>query len=67
MNLDQLYQASFKGVRFLTVGEITTEGGRKISVNEYPKGNERFIEDLGLLEKSFRDTAHLEFPGKTEE
>lgn len=56
MNLSRLYKASFKGIRFQVTGEIITEGGRKVTEHEYPKGDKRFIEDLGLLEKSFTMT-----------
>lgn len=59
MNLSRLYKASFKGIRFQVTGEIITEGGRKIAEHEYPKGDKRFIEDLGLLEKSFTMTGTI--------
>ncbi len=50
--LDDLLPASFRGTPFL-LDVTTTSGGRKTVTNEFPNSNRRFVEDLGLLNKSF--------------
>lgn len=49
---DELLQASFRGVQFL-VDSSSIAGGRKTSTHEYPNSDKRFVEDLGLLNKTF--------------
>jgi prophage DNA circulation protein len=58
---DELLPASFRGVPFL-VDSSTTGGGRKTSTNEYPNSDRRFVEDLGLLNKTFSIRATLTGP-----
>ena len=50
--LAELHTASFRGVRFL-IGDVSTSGGRKQVVHEFPNSNRREIDDLGLLNKTY--------------
>lgn len=49
----KMYKASFRGVSFLTSGEITTNGGRKIVMHDYINSDRRSSEDLGKMRKDF--------------
>ena len=49
---DELLPASFRGVPFL-VDSSSISGGRKTATHEYPNSDRRFVEDLGLLNKTF--------------
>lgn len=49
---NELLSASFRGVPFL-LDDHTTTGGRKTVTHEFPNSNKRFVEDLGLLNKTF--------------
>jgi len=59
--LDDLLPASFRGTPFL-LDVTTTSGGRKTVTNEFPNSNRRFVEDLGLLNKSFAITGTITGP-----
>lgn len=59
--LEELLPASFRGVPFL-LDVTTTSGGRKTVTNEFPNSNRRFVEDLGLLNKSFAITGTITGP-----
>ena len=50
--LAELQRASFRGAAFL-IGDVSTEGGRKQVVHEFPNSNRREIDDLGLLNKIY--------------
>lgn len=53
--LAELRGASFRGVRFL-IGNVSTTGGRKQVVHEFPNSDRREIDDLGLLNKTYSVT-----------
>lgn len=59
--LDQLLPASFKGAEFL-IKTSSTEGGRKTVTHEFPNSDKRFVEDLGLLNKTFNITGIIGDP-----
>jgi len=48
--------ASWRGVEFL-LDSVTTEGGQKTVVHEYPNRDARTVESLGILEDVFTVTA----------
>lgn len=52
-NYSQLQEGSFRGVPFFMENDGTTTGGRKNITHEYPNTDKRFVEDLGLLRKTF--------------
>jgi prophage DNA circulation protein len=54
-NTKKLRIASFKGVEFY-YQDSTIDGGRKTITHEVPDSNNRYVEDLGKLEKSFSIT-----------
>jgi len=58
---DELLSASYKGVSFL-VNTSSTTGGRKTVTNEFPSSDVRFVEDLGLLNKTFSISATITGP-----
>lgn len=58
-NIGKLPFASFKGVDF-HYQESSITGGRKTITHEYPDSNDRYVEDLGRLEKSFTITAFID-------
>jgi len=49
---DELLPTSIDGVSFLSPRYVLT-GGRKNVIHEFPNSDNRFFEDLGLLNKSF--------------
>lgn len=53
MAAEETIQVTFKGVPFLVETE-TQEGGRKVTVHEYPGSDTRFVEDLGKKPGIFR-------------
>ena len=55
-NIARLPTASFKDVEF-AYQESSTDGGRKTISHEYPGRTERYVEDLGGIEKKFSITA----------
>lgn len=55
-NIARLPTASFKDVEF-AYQDTSVEGGRKTISHEYPNRKERYVEDLGGLEKKFSITA----------
>ena len=56
--LDQLYPCSFNGVSFLVIS-TEVSGGRKTISHEFPNQDNRYVEDLGLLNETIRITATL--------
>ena len=55
-NIARLPTASFRDVEF-AYQESSTDGGRKTVSHEYPSRKERYVEDLGGIEKKFSITA----------
>lgn len=55
-NIARLPTASFRDVEF-AYQESSTDGGRKTVSHEYPGRKERYVEDLGGIEKKFSITA----------
>ena len=55
-NIARLPTASFRDVEF-AYQESSTDGGRKTVSHEYPNRKERYVEDLGGIEKKFSITA----------
>jgi prophage DNA circulation protein len=55
---DNLRDASFRGQPFF-VEESTLTGGRRLKVNEYPKRDEPFAEDLGRKARTFTIEAYV--------
>lgn len=53
--LAELRPASYRGARFL-IGDVSTDGGRKQVVHEFPNSDRREIDDLGLLNKTYSIT-----------
>ena len=53
--LDKLQRASYNGVPFL-IKKATTTGGRKLATHEFVRSNIRFVEDLGLNNRTFNIT-----------
>lgn len=58
-NIGKLPFGSYKGVDF-HFQESSITGGRKTISHEYPDSNERYVEDLGLLQKSFSISAFVD-------
>lgn len=56
MIIDQLQQASFRGVPFLVPSESKT-GGKKTVVHDYPGSDRRYVEELGVQPPEFSLTA----------
>ena len=54
--LDELKQASWKGIAFI-VDSVTTAGGQKTVVHEYPNSNVRTIESLGKFQNGYEVNA----------
>lgn len=47
-----LFPATFRGISFIyTSGDVT--GGRKTVIHEYPNKDTRFVEDMGLNQRTF--------------
>lgn len=61
----ELHPATFKNVPFL-VTQSNTSGGRKTITHEFVNSNERNVEDLGLLQKTFSITAIITGPNYTQ-
>lgn len=61
----ELHPATFKNVPFL-VTQSNTSGGRKTITHEFVNSNERNVEDLGLLQKTFNITAVITGPSYTQ-
>lgn len=57
--VNQLVQASFRGIPFRVRDEVLVEGGRKIVLHEYVNSSERFVEDLGEIPPRFRVRAFV--------
>lgn len=55
---DALVDASFRGVAF-HASRHSHSGGRRVSVDEFPRGEAPLTEDLGALTESFRIDAYL--------
>ncbi|MEE9222968.1 MAG: DNA circularization N-terminal domain-containing protein [Nitrosomonadaceae bacterium] len=60
--LDELFPASYKGAPFL-VNQVSTSGGRKTVLHEFPNSNIQVIEDLGLSPREYRISAIIAEPG----
>ena len=54
--IDELYEGSFRGARFL-IRSASTDFGRKQIKHEYPNSDRQSIQDLGLRPRVFRMTA----------
>lgn len=61
ITLDDLQEASFRGIPFL-YRRATKTFGRKTQPHEYPGQKERFVEDLGELDDAFDITAVITGP-----
>lgn len=61
---NELHPASFRNVPFLAF-IATTAGGRKTITHEFVNSNNRKVEDLGLLNKTFNLTAVITGPNYT--
>jgi len=59
--LDDLQSASYKGAGFL-VNVMSTSGGRKHALHEYPNSNIQNIEDLGLKPRDYKINAIINEP-----
>lgn len=53
MSVNIKYSARFRDAVFYFSGNASTSGGRKTIDREFPGSNRRYIEDMGLLNKSF--------------
>lgn len=53
MSVSIRYAGRFRDAVFYFSGSAPTTGGRKTIVREFPGSNRRYVEDLGLLNKSF--------------
>lgn len=53
MDLDVKYSARFRDAVFYFSGSASTSGGRKTITREFPGSDRRYVEDLGLLNKTF--------------
>ncbi len=60
--LDELKQASWMGVDFI-VDSVTTTGGQKTVVHEYPNSNVRTIESLGKFQNGYEVNAIISGDG----
>lgn len=59
--LDDLQSSSYKGAGFL-VNIMSTKGGRKHVIHEYPNSNIQNVEDLGLKPRSYKINAIINEP-----
>lgn len=59
--LDDLQSASYKDAGFL-VNVMSTKGGRKHVIHEYPNSNIQNVEDLGLRPRSYKINAIINEP-----
>lgn len=62
---DELLPASFKGAEFL-IQSASTQSGRKTVTHEFPNSDRRFVEDLGLLNKTFTIRGIITTPNYTQ-
>lgn len=53
--LPELQRGSFNGIPFL-IKKATTTGGRKLATHEFVRSDRRFVEDLGLNNRTFHIT-----------
>ena len=53
MAINIRYAGRFRDAVFYFSGSAPTTGGRKTVIREFPGSNRRYVEDLGLLNKSF--------------
>lgn len=53
MDLDVKYSARFRDAKFYFSGSASTSGGRKTVTREFPGSDRRYVEDMGLLNKTF--------------
>jgi len=60
---NRVTDASFKGVKFLPTGSLSTDGGRKIIDHLYPNSDRRYLEDIGKLQRDFTITGIIKDPG----
>jgi hypothetical protein len=56
--LSQLYPGSYNGVSFL-IEDSNICGGRKTVVHEFPNQDNRYVEDLGLMNETIRIKASI--------
>nr|DAH10911.1 MAG TPA: DNA circularization protein [Caudoviricetes sp.] len=52
MSVNIKYSARFRDAVFYFSGSATTSGGRKLITREFPGTNRRYVEDMGLLNKT---------------
>jgi prophage DNA circulation protein len=52
-NFDQLFESSYKGVRFYIQDPGTIRAGRKTVEHTYPDSDKRYFEDLGKRQRTF--------------
>lgn len=52
MNLGVKYSARFRDAAFYFSGDASTTGGRKTITREFPGSDRRYVEDMGLLNKT---------------
>ena len=50
----ELQQASFRGIKFLWQGTLTTEEGRRLQPFEFPDSDARVIQDRGYKQPTYR-------------
>lgn len=53
MDLEVKYSGRFRDAVFYFSGSASTSGGRKTITREFPGSDRRYIEDMGLLNKTF--------------
>lgn len=53
MDLEVKYSARFRDAKFYFSGSASTSGGRKTITREFPGSDRRYVEDMGLLNKTF--------------
>ena len=57
MSISIRYSARFRDAVFYFSGSASTTGGRKTITREFPGTDRRYVEDLGLLNKTFKIAA----------
>lgn len=55
---DDLFPGSFRGINFL-IESSTVSGGRKVAIHEFPNSDNRYVEDLGLLNEKITINATI--------
>ena len=53
MDLSVKYSGRFRDAKFYFAGSAPTTGGRKTITREFPGSDRRYVEDMGLLNKTF--------------